>query len=321
MGMVFPVPNGNAKPDSGGADLSQLARMIRACVVCKQWRSRAGANFPTFPRSLFMRKNFIAAAALLSLAHFSAQATLSVDSVGFTYSQNFDSLTTSTTAVPWVNNSTLPGWSLFISTLADAPTIAADTGSSNAGTFRSFGSSGSGDRALGGLASGGSYFGSPASGAVAGYIALAFTNNSGVNIDGFTLGFAGEQWRNGGNTSAQPMTLEFGLGASLGTVSSWAAPGGTFDYSSPVVGSTAAAVDGNMAGRVAGLGGSVTPLTWAPGDTLWIRWIERNDSGNDHGLAIDDLTFSITAVPEPGALALMLAGLGAVGFVARRRRV
>ncbi len=268
-----------------------------------------------------MRKNFIAAAALLSLAHAGAHAALSVDSVGFTYSQNFDSLTTSTTAVPWANDSTLPGWSLFISTLADAPTLAADNGGSNAGSFRSYGSTGSGDRALGGLASGGAYFGSPASGAVAGYIALAFTNNSGVNLDSFTLGFAGEQWRNGGNTSAQPMALEFGLGASFGAVSNWSAPGGAFNYSSPVVGSTAAAVDGNMAGRVAGLGGSVTLLTWAPGDTLWVRWIERNDNGNDHGLAIDDLSFSVTAVPEPGALALMLAGLGAVGFVARRRRV
>ena len=50
-----------------------------------------------------------------------------------------------------------------------------------------------------------------------------------------------------------------------------------------------------------------------------MRWTERNDIGNDHGLAIDDLSFSVRAVPEPGALTLMLAGLAAVGFVARRR--
>jgi hypothetical protein len=34
---------------------------------------------------------------------------------------------------------------------------------------------------------------------------------------------------------------------------------------------------------------------------------------------VDNFTVMATPVPEPGALALMLAGLGAVGFVARRR--
>ena len=72
---------------------------------------------------------------LFALALAPAQAAINVGSTGFSYSQSFDSLSTSTTATPWVNDSTLPGWSLFISTLADAPTIAADNGASNAGTF------------------------------------------------------------------------------------------------------------------------------------------------------------------------------------------
>jgi PEP-CTERM motif len=33
-----------------------------------------------------------------------------------------------------------------------------------------------------------------------------------------------------------------------------------------------------------------------------------------------ELTYNLQAVPEPGAVAMMLAGLGAVGFVGRRRR-
>ena len=264
-----------------------------------------------------MTRSLLASALLLALAP--AHAAINVDSAGFVYNQDFDSLTTSTTAVPWANDSTLPGWSLYISTLADAPTIAADNGASNSGTFRSYGSTASGDRALGSLASGGAYFGSPASNAIAGWIAVAYTNGTGAALDGFSLSFSGEQWRNGGNTSAQPMVLEYGVGTFFGTVASWVAPGGNFDWASPVVGATGAAVDGNTVGQVLNLGGSVSGLAWAAGDTLWIRWIERNDLGNDHGMAIDDLQFSVTAVPEPGALALMLAGLAAVGFVARRR--
>ena len=262
---------------------------------------------------------FASALPLLALSLTPAHATLSVGNAAFTYSQSFDSLTTSTVAAPWINDSTLPGWSLFISTLASAPGITDDNGASNAGTFRGYGSTGSTDRALGGTASGGAYFGSPPSGAIAGWIAVALTNNTGAALDGFTLAYSGEQWRNGGNTSAQSMVLEFGLGASLGTVGTWTAPGGAFSWASPVTGATAAAVDGNAAGWVPGLGGTVGGMEWATGQTLWIRWVERNDPSNDHGLAIDDLSLTVSAVPEPSALALMLAGLAAVGFVARRR--
>lgn len=254
----------------------------------------------------------------LALALAPAQAAINVGSTGFSYSQSFDSLSTSTTATPWVNDSTLPGWSLIISTLADAPTIAADNGGSNAGTFRSYGSSGSSERALGSAASGAAYFGAPASGAIAGWIAAAFFNGSGAALAGFTLAFDSEQWRNGGNVNPQSLSFEYGFGASIGSVSGWTAGGTAFDAVSLLNTGTAAAVDGNSAGLLAGRGGAVA-ASWAAGDTLWLRWADRNDTGNDHGLAIDNLSLSVTAVPEPGALALMLGGLAAVGFVARRR--
>jgi hypothetical protein len=40
-------------------------------------------------------------------------------------------------------------------------------------------------------------------------------------------------------------------------------------------------------------------------------------TGGDAGIALDNIT--ITPVPEPETYALMLAGLGLVGFTARRR--
>ena len=258
-----------------------------------------------------------AAIPLLALCFAPAHAALSVTSAAFSYSQNFDSLASSGAANPWADDSTLPGWSLLNATGASVPTYGTDT--SSTGAFRAFGDTASAERALGAVASGGAYFGSPASGTVAGWVVLAFSNGSGAELNGFTLGFNGEQWRNGGNTNAQTMVLEYGYGASFGTVATWTAPGGSFDFTSPVIGATAAAVAGNSAGLVSGLGGTVA-TTWAAGDTLWLRWVERNDIGNDHGLAIDNLSFSVSAVPEPGALALMLAGIAAIGFVARRRR-
>ena len=264
-------------------------------------------------------KTLLASAALLALVP--AHAVINVTSPAFTYSESFDSLTTSATAVAWANDNTLAGWSLFISSGAAAPTYLATNGAGSTSSFTSYGATGSGERALGALGSGGAYYGSPASGATAGWIAVAFTNSSGNALNSFTVGFDGEQWRNGGNasTAAQTMTLQYGYGATFGTVGTWNTPGGTFNWTSLVNTATAGAVDGNGVGKVAGVGGTVS-TNWAAGDTLWVRWIELNDTGNDHGLAIDNLSFSVTAVPEPSSYALFAAGIAALGFVARRRR-
>lgn len=253
---------------------------------------------------------FVAGAAALATA-----AGAQVSYSGGSISENFDSLATGGTNIAWANDSTLPGWFLFVSTGAAAPTYNANNGASTTGAFYSYGLTDVPERALGGLGSGGAYFGSPAAGAVAGWIAFAATNNGSGTLSEFTINFDGEQWRNGGNTTAQTMVLEYGFGATFAAVTTWTAPGGTFDWTSPVASSTAGAVDGNGPGLVSGLGGTITGLTWDVGDTLWIRWIENNDFGNDHGLAIDNFSFS--AVPAPGAAALL--GLGGL-IVARRRR-
>ncbi|WP_216920735.1 ExeM/NucH family extracellular endonuclease [Synechococcus sp. CCAP 1479/9] len=218
------------------------------------------------------------------------------------YSQSFDALAASGSGNAWVNDVTLPGWHLFRQPAA-APvalaTYTADSGSGNAGAVLSYGATGSGDRALGSLGSGGAFFGSPASGSVAGWFALALTNTTGAAIASLDLSFSGEQWRNGGNTAAHTMELQWGFGASFAQVSQWTTPGGGFNWSSPLTGSTAGAVDGNSAGRVAGVGGSLdlSASPWAADATLWLRWAEINDPGNDHGLAIDDLSLSAATPP------------------------
>uniref|UniRef100_UPI001C218E73 ExeM/NucH family extracellular endonuclease n=1 Tax=Synechococcus sp. CCY 0621 TaxID=2815603 RepID=UPI001C218E73 len=218
------------------------------------------------------------------------------------YTQSFDALAASGTGNSWSNDVTLPGWHLFRQPAAAPVALAtynADSGSGNSGAFVSYGSSASSDRALGGLGSGGAYFGSPSGGSVAGWFALALSNASGSAIGRLDLSFSGEQWRNGGNASAQTMELQWGFGASFEQVSTWATPGGGFNWTSPVTGTTAGAVDGNGAGRVSALGGSLdlSASPWAADATLWLRWVETNDAGNDHGLAIDDLSISLTQMP------------------------
>lgn len=247
----------------------------------------------------------LAAAAMLAAAP--AGASIAVNNAAFAYGQSFDSLAATGTANFWSNDSTVAGWSLFKTNASTAVTAyIADAGSSNTGGIHSYGSSA--ERALGSIGSG----------TFVGWIAVSFTNTTASSFTGFNIGFDGEQWRNGGNTTAQSMVMEYGFGNSFAAVTTWTAPGAGFNVMSLVNTATAAAVDGNVAGKTAGLGGNVS-TTWAANDTLWVRWIEKNDAGNDHGLAIDNVTLSVTAVPEPSSYALLLAGLGAVGFVARRR--
>ena len=258
-------------------------------------------------------------AAVISLV--ASQPVRAVVSFAGSYSQDFNTLITSGTVQTWANDSTLSGWSLFQYTGGAIADYNAGDGTSNAGHFYSFGTGTATDRALGGAASSSTYFGTPgpASGAVAGYIAVAIQNTSGNIFDNFTLSFSGEQWRNGGNTSPQTMTLQYGFGTSFAAVTTWNTPGGLFNYASPVTGATAAAVDGNVAGLVTGLGGTISSLTWNNGDTLWVCWIENNDAGNDHGLAIDNFSITAVPVPEPATLALATLG-GLAGLVVLRRK-
>jgi hypothetical protein len=64
---------------------------------------------------------------------------------------------------------------------------------------------------------------------------------------------------------------------------------------------------------------TITGLNWAPGTDLWVRWSDPQVAGADHGLAIDDFSFSATGVPEPASLGL-LAAAGAPLLAGRRRR-
>jgi hypothetical protein len=76
---------------------------------------------------------------------------LAVSFTGGSYSQNFDTLPTSSTSQPWTNDSTLEGWHLF---RQPAPGIAVTTLNADQGsqiTFSSLGSSPVTERALGGV--------------------------------------------------------------------------------------------------------------------------------------------------------------------------
>lgn len=230
-------------------------------------------------------------------------ALAAVAFTGTPYTQAFDTLGPSPST--WANDSTLAAWSLFDSTGAGKTSILVGDGSTGTGSFYNFGVTSGADRALGAIASGGTAFGSPSVGGVAGWMAIAVANATGLPQASFTVRYDGEQWRNGGAGTSQKLTVEYGYGATFATVASWASAGASFEFTSPQTVGTAAPLDGNQAAnRVASIGGTITPAAaWAAGATLWIRWGDANDAGNDHGLAIDNVSFSLptTVVSAPSA--------------------
>jgi hypothetical protein len=259
----------------------------------------------------------------------SLPAAFNYSSIGSTYSQDFDSLASSGTDIQWTNDATIVGWSLYrVAAANDATPVPltlydASDGSAESGRFYSFGTGN--DRALGGIGSG--TFGYPGDqaapipiNATAGWLTASFTNGTGIELSQFTVGYDGEQWRDAGDNEppyAQTMELQYGFGTDFSTVSSWNSPGGSFDFTSPVFTTTAGAIDGNGVGRIAGLGGTISSVSWQAGETLWLRWVVKNDSGLDHAMAIDNFSLNaaaaVSAVPEAGALLTVgLVGLFAV---------
>lgn len=114
--------------------------------------------------------------------------------------------------------------------------------------------------------------------------------------------YDGEQWRNGGNTSPHSLTFDYRVGPSVALTDPGYTAESSLDFTGPIATATAAALDGNNpANRVAGIFAKVKVGSWAPAEQLMLRWSDINDTGNDHGLAIDNFSFS--AIPEPSSTA------------------
>ena len=117
-----------------------------------------------------------------------------------TYTQNFDTLSST------VTSNVLPaGWQLSEAgtSAANDGSYAVGTGSGTGGNTYSFGTTGSTDRALGGLLSGTL---NPTFGA-------AFTNGTGATVTSLDVAYTGEEWRLGAAGRVDRIDFQYSLNA------------------------------------------------------------------------------------------------------------
>jgi hypothetical protein len=265
-------------------------------------------------KSSIWRRGIAVLAGLLTLELASsglAQST-SISITGPTYTQNFDTLPNSGTFtftgsgpfnLPTTTPGSLNGWAFqrLSGTQANAAFRFGDGSTTNQGVY-SYGTAGSGERALGSFAGGG---------LVSSFGAL-LVNNSGSTLNSITITFTGEQWRRGANPNT--LSFQYSVGAtsiSTGTFTSFSA----LNFTGPQTGS-GTALNGNLAVNQVQITATITGLNWTAGSNLVIRWNDGNEGGADAGLAIDN--FSL-AIPEPATVAAGFAAVALLGLAVRRR--
>lgn len=231
-------------------------------------------------------QSIAARAALVSFFAFIAPTAFAQDVSlvgGAPTVQTFDSLPASGTG------STLPsGWYFAESKQNANATYTAGDGTSNTGDTYSFGSTGSSDRALGTLQSG----------KLASTIGARLRNDTGNTLTTIAVAYTGEQWRVGGSGIADRLDFQYSANATSlsDTAATWVDVN-ALDFISPNTTATAGALDGNAGANRTAISASITGLALAPSGTIWVRWVDLDVSGNDDGLAIDDVSFSVDGTP------------------------
>ncbi|HJR26049.1 MAG TPA: ExeM/NucH family extracellular endonuclease [Acidimicrobiales bacterium] len=227
--------------------------------------------------------------------------SVSLTALGTAYTQDFSDLANSGTT-----NTALPtGWFLHESgsSVANNDAYAASTGASTAGDVYSFGPSGDPDRA----------FGTLLSGTLTPTIGAAFTNNTGAEVAAIEVAYVGEQWRLGAvERGPDRLDFQYSLDATSLTAGTWN-DADALDFTSPITGPTAGALDGNLAANQTQINATVTGLAIAPGATFWVRWLDFNVSSAEDGLGVDDV--NLTPRSEEGAPPFVTATSPAAGAV------
>ena len=234
-----------------------------------------------------------------------ALASLASADTYLTYTQDFDALPTSNTSVTGTGTINLQASITQLSStnaiwqaarIAGTNTVPVPfnvgNGSGNTGGLYSYAVSGSTDRSLGIFASSTT---TPAAG-------LVLVNTSAYIITTVSVSFTAEQWRSpntGGTVNTTSFAYGFSSDASITDANFLSASGMVANPAGDLVSgaATTSAVFGAPA-EISQKSFTLSNVVWQPGEKLYIRWRDTDNTGADAGLAIDDLTIVGSSVGD-----------------------
>ena len=221
----------------------------------------------------------ILALMLMALPMQSAQAVgpVNLTILDTSYTENFDILPVSGSAT-WTNNSTIPGW--FHARTGTGTTIVADGGTNTAGNLYSYGTGTATDRALGSIGSGNAAAGNF-------FWGVRLSNDTGATITSLDVSYTGEQWRNSA-AAAQTVAFSYLVGTpsvtgSLAEFQSTGVAVTSLNFTSPITGGTAGALNGNAAANRVTISATISGLNIPAGTEIMLRWSDPDHTGTDHG--------------------------------------
>lgn len=191
---------------------------------------------------------------------------------------------------PPISALSAPGWSIFARV---GTQLFFNVGNGDVGTacVYSYGHPAARDRALGSLA-----------GTHEASLGWRLVNQTGQVLTQFTVSFYAEQWRNGGTASLAGFLGEYRLTTS-GDINTPATYTLVPALDVPALSNVASgfAMNGNSVNNRLERSATVTGLNWNPGQMLILRWRDLNETGADHGLALDEVVFhapTATSAPQ-----------------------
>lgn len=223
------------------------------------------------------------------------------------YSQNFDILISSGSAA-WTDNSTIPGWYWQYQFQDQYKTYSATDGTDISTGKKSFGLPGNSDRAMGIVPDKDRPF----------TIGIALQNKSSTTISQVSISYTGEQWRNGGYSSPQPLLFGYRIVSTLDPIFTNKSDWNTFadlHFNSPKYGAPAIILNGNLPENSTVFKDISLPgISIPPNSYLQLRWHKELTPNKSHDLAIDDVTIKwvVPVIPTLSVSPKSLTGLNGI---------